>query len=109
MFRSAVLATSRAAARPVCWRQAAIARPLNLRTPLFQSKNQLWFQAARCYSASAGLTKEEVQGRIMDLLKNFDKVRVPLTDAREFCTDFGSQVTDASKVHIIHDEEPDHF
>lgn len=29
----------------------------------------------RCYSASAGLTKPEVQGRIMDLLKNFDKVR----------------------------------
>lgn len=29
----------------------------------------------RCYSAPSGLAKEEVQGRIMDLLKNFDKVR----------------------------------
>lgn len=29
----------------------------------------------RCYSAPAGLSKDEVQGRIMDLLKNFDKVR----------------------------------
>ncbi len=28
----------------------------------------------RCYSAPAGLSKDEVQGRIMDLLKNFDKV-----------------------------------
>jgi hypothetical protein len=75
MFRSALLNTARAATRPVCRRQAAIARPLNLRSPLFQSKNQLWFQAARCYSAAAGLSKDEVQGRILDLLKNFDKVR----------------------------------
>ena len=29
----------------------------------------------RYYSAPAGLSKDEVQGRIMDLLKNFDKVR----------------------------------
>lgn len=28
----------------------------------------------RYYSAHAGLSKDEVQGRIMDLLKNFDKV-----------------------------------
>lgn len=32
-------------------------------------------QSIRCYSAPAGLSKDEVQGRIMDLLKNFDKVR----------------------------------
>lgn len=29
----------------------------------------------RCYSAAAGLGKPEVEGRIVDLLKNFDKVR----------------------------------
>lgn len=28
----------------------------------------------RCYSAHAGLSQDEVQGRILDLLKNFDKV-----------------------------------
>lgn len=33
-----------------------------------------YFQAVRCYAASAGLSQEEVNGRIMDLLKNFDKV-----------------------------------
>ena len=33
------------------------------------------FQCARWYSAPAGLSKPEVEGRIMDLLKNFDKVR----------------------------------
>ena len=31
--------------------------------------------AVRCYSAHAGLSKDEIQGRILDLLKNFDKVR----------------------------------
>ena len=31
-------------------------------------------QVIRCYSAPAGLSKPEVEGRIMDLLKNFDKV-----------------------------------
>jgi len=34
----------------------------------------VYFQAVRCYAASAGLSKDEVTGRIMDLLKNFDKV-----------------------------------
>ena len=29
----------------------------------------------RFYSAHAGLSQDEVQGRILDLLKNFDKVR----------------------------------
>jgi NADH dehydrogenase (ubiquinone) 1 alpha/beta subcomplex 1 len=32
------------------------------------------FQVSRCYSAAAGLQKNEVEGRIVDLLKNFDKV-----------------------------------
>ena len=32
-------------------------------------------QAIRWYSAPAELTQQEVEGRIMDLLKNFDKVR----------------------------------
>lgn len=36
------------------------------------------FQAIRCYSADAGLSKTEVEGRIVDLLKNFDKVRFSL-------------------------------
>ncbi|KAI4189051.1 MAG: hypothetical protein L6R41_001718 [Letrouitia leprolyta] len=31
-------------------------------------------QTARWYSAPAGLSKQEVEGRIMDLLKGFDKV-----------------------------------
>jgi hypothetical protein len=34
--------------------------------------------AARCYSAPATLSKSEVEGRIVDLLKNFDKVLLGL-------------------------------
>jgi hypothetical protein len=55
-----------------------MARPV-ARTSFFQPKqstSSTYFQAVRCYSASAGLSQDEVTGRIMDLLKNFDKVRV---------------------------------
>lgn len=40
-------------------------------------------QSIRCYSAPAGLSKDEAQGRIMDLLKNFDKVRLEKPSPRE--------------------------
>ncbi len=52
-------------------------RPSIARTTMFRPKQiapAVYFKAIRCYSASAGLTQEEVLGRIMDLLKNFDKV-----------------------------------
>jgi hypothetical protein len=54
-----------------------MARPV-ARSSFFQPKQitpSTYFQAVRCYAASAGLSQEEVTGRIMDLLKNFDKVR----------------------------------
>jgi hypothetical protein len=76
MFRTALLRSARQAIRVAPRCQTSIARPA-ARSSLFQSKQitpASYFQAVRCYSASAGLAKEEVQGRIMDLLKNFDKV-----------------------------------
>jgi NADH dehydrogenase (ubiquinone) 1 alpha/beta subcomplex 1 len=54
-----------------------MARPV-ARSSFFQPKQitlSTYFQAVRCYSASAGLSQDEVTGRIMDLLKNFDKVK----------------------------------
>ena len=53
-----------------------MARPV-ARSSFVQPKQMnpsVYFQAVRCYAASAGLSKDEVTGRIMDLLKNFDKV-----------------------------------
>lgn len=41
-------------------------------------------QGIRFYSAPSGLSKDEVQGRIMDILKNFDKVWYPFGYPRCF-------------------------
>lgn len=72
MFRTAAVRALRAAARASVLRQT----PLIRQTPVFQSKVAPVFAlpSIRCYSAPAGLSRDEVQGRIMDLLKNFDKV-----------------------------------
>lgn len=80
MFRTALLRSARLAVRAAPRSQAAIARPV-ARSSLFSIKQitpSARFQAVRCYSAAAGLSKDEVQGRIMDLLKNFDKVMTTL-------------------------------
>jgi NADH dehydrogenase (ubiquinone) 1 alpha/beta subcomplex 1 len=79
MFRTALLRSARQAVRAAPRCQASIARPV-ARSSLFQTKQitpSLRFQAVRCYSASAGLSNDEVVGRIMDLLKNFDKASFP--------------------------------
>jgi NADH dehydrogenase (ubiquinone) 1 alpha/beta subcomplex 1, acyl-carrier protein len=55
------------------------------------------FQAIRCYSAPAGLSKEEVQGRIMDLLKGFDKVGFYISLQQVVLANM-NQVQDATKV-----------
>lgn len=51
-----------------------MARSNLVRASVLPSRQQLAFQGIRCYAASSGLSKDEVQGRILDLLKNFDKV-----------------------------------
>jgi hypothetical protein len=59
-----------------------MARPV-ARSSFVQPKQinpSVYFQAIRCYAASAGLSKDEVTGRILDLLKNFDKVMVMRLD-----------------------------
>jgi NADH dehydrogenase (ubiquinone) 1 alpha/beta subcomplex 1 len=50
-------------------RSSPIAARVPQFTPCFVS------QSIRAYSAPAGLNKSEVEGRIVNLLKNFDKVR----------------------------------
>ncbi|CAI6334976.1 unnamed protein product [Periconia digitata] len=75
MFRTALLRSARQALRVAPRYQSTMARPV-ARNSLFQAKQIVpaaRFQAVRCYSASAGLSKDEIEGRIMDLLKNFDK------------------------------------
>lgn len=72
MFRSAVVRSLRAASMPRAVRtpapfQLPVARPAQF-APRFA------YQGLRLYSAPAGLNKDEVEGRIVNLLKNFDKV-----------------------------------
>ncbi|EHY58339.1 mitochondrial acyl carrier protein [Exophiala dermatitidis] len=61
----------------------------------------------RCYSAPSGLSKEEVQGRIMDLLKNFDKVSDPskITGTSHFQNDLGLDSLDTVEVVMAIEEE----
>lgn len=75
-MRASAARALRAFATPQFARQASAVRP-HLATSFLQSSRSVpsfIIPSIRCYSAPAGLTKEEVQGRIMDLLKNFDKV-----------------------------------
>lgn len=76
MLRNVLLRSARSATAQVVRRSGAIARPIAPSSLVTKSQfAPSLFQAARCYSAAAGLGKQEVEGRIVDLLKNFDKVR----------------------------------
>jgi NADH dehydrogenase (ubiquinone) 1 alpha/beta subcomplex 1 len=77
MFRTAFLAASRSASRTLTRRPATLLR-LPQRQALQSSRIYapvVSVKAVRYYaSGPAVLTKEEITGRILDLLKNFDKV-----------------------------------
>ncbi|KAG8628641.1 hypothetical protein KVT40_002506 [Elsinoe batatas] len=106
MFRTAVLRCARqaslGASRPVY-------QSLYRQTPSI-SRNAPRVAALpsiRLYSAHAGLSKDEVEGRILDLLKNFDKV----TDASKlkgdahFTNDLGLDSLDTVEVVMAIEEE----
>jgi hypothetical protein len=84
MFRSALLRSARALPRLSVSRSAptpSVARPSSLLRPS-QFAPAASVPAFRFYSAPAGLAKPEVEGRIVDLLKNFDKVgSIPWTES----------------------------
>lgn len=78
MFRSALVRSLRSVAAPRVVRRSPLSLQAPRSTPIFRSSQFapcLNSQAIRSYSAPAGLNKTEVEGRIVDLLKNFDKVR----------------------------------
>ncbi|KAF2147239.1 uncharacterized protein K452DRAFT_282229 [Aplosporella prunicola CBS 121167] len=109
MFRTAILRSARGAARSAARWQAPIARPV---APAFfaHSKQRLpaaSFQAIRFYSAHGGLSQEEVQGRILDLLKGFDKVQdaSKLSPTSHFSNDLGLDSLDTVEVVMAIEEE----
>ncbi|ESZ95449.1 acyl carrier protein [Sclerotinia borealis F-4128] len=108
MFRTALLRSARSAVSKAVQRPAAIARPIAPSS--FVTKSQFApsaFQAARCYSAAAGLNKGEVEGRILSLLSNFDKVADPtkLSASAHFSNDLGLDSLDTVEVVMAIEEE----
>lgn len=77
MFRSAIVRSLRASLPRTARTPAPFyirSSPVTARAPQFTPC--VVSQAVRLYSAPAGLSKNEVEGRIVNLLKNFDKVRL---------------------------------
>ncbi|KAI9052453.1 hypothetical protein LZ554_003798 [Drepanopeziza brunnea f. sp. 'monogermtubi'] len=108
MFRTALLRSVRSATRQVAQKSGAIARPAAQSYILSQSRfAPSAFQAVRCYSAAAGLSKTEVEGRIVDLLKNFDKVTdaSKLSPTSNFANDLGLDSLDTVEVVMAIEEE----
>ena len=85
MFRTALIQSLRCASRTAVRSHAPIAR--SSIPPSYAILSSSWpsnrLRGVRSYSAPAGLSKNEVEGRIMDLLKNFDKVCVVLKLAQK--------------------------
>jgi NADH dehydrogenase (ubiquinone) 1 alpha/beta subcomplex 1 len=71
------------------------------------SKPAMSFTAIRSYSAPASLSKDEVEGRIVDLLGGFDKVtpETKVTGASHFANDLGLDSLDTVEVVMAIEEE----
>ncbi|KAJ5537013.1 Acyl carrier protein (ACP) [Penicillium tannophilum] len=109
MFRSAIVRSLRASAprvavktpAPFQIRSSPIAVRASKFTPCFVN------QGVRCYSAPAGLNKSEVEGRIVNLLKNFDKVSDvnKINGVSHFSNDLGLDSLDTVEVVMAIEEE----
>lgn len=78
MFRTALLRSAQALAQTSTRAAAPAVRTAAIRSPFITSRVSspaTSISAVRCYASGSGLGQEEVTGRILDLLKNFDKVR----------------------------------
>ena len=76
MYRTTLLRSIRCAAQATTRAQRPSVQTA-LRIPFVQSRISTpasSISAIRCYASSTGLNQDEVTGRIIDLLKNFDKV-----------------------------------
>ena len=108
MLRVAIIRSARQVLASTSTVSRIIVRP-SMQIP-FVSKSPIVrspFQVTRCYSASAALTEEEIQGRIVDLLKNFDKVTQPekLSPTAHFYNDLGLDSLDTVEVVMAIEEE----
>ncbi|KAI9707305.1 MAG: hypothetical protein M1836_000265 [Candelina mexicana] len=107
MYRAAISRSLHTITRAAAPRQQYLSRSaIRNSTRSSQSLPATSFQAIRYYSAPAGLGKLEVEGRIMDLLKNFDKVNDPskLSNTSHFSNDLGLDSLDTVEVVMAIEE-----
>ncbi|KAI0542549.1 acyl carrier protein-like protein [Xylaria digitata] len=105
MFRTAILRSAVTASRAV--------RPVAPRSTILISRSAaptsriLAIPAVRMYSAASGLKKEEVEGRIMGILKGFDKVKDPsnINPTAHFSNDLALDSLDTVEVVMAIEEE----
>ncbi|KAI5793772.1 acyl carrier protein [Peziza echinospora] len=106
MFRSAVLRAVRTT-RTTSVAKVALPKIAIPRVAGFPTKPLLSIGTPRFYSAPASLTQAEVEGRIIDLLKGFDKVTddSKLTPKAHFVNDLGLDSLDTVEVVMAIEEE----
>jgi hypothetical protein len=88
MFRTSIVRSARAVAQVSARSYSTPAFRRAIPTPFAAARTVApvsRITAVRCYAAGSGLNQEEVTGRILDLLKNFDKVRILETNENEKC------------------------
>ncbi|KAJ5911434.1 Acyl carrier protein [Penicillium subrubescens] len=106
MFRSAIVRSLRASAPRAAVKPSA---SFQIRSsPIAaQFTPSLVSQSIRFYSAPAGLSKDEIEGRIVNLLKNFDKVSdaSKITGVSHFSNDLGLDSLDTVEVVMAIEEE----
>ncbi|KAI4791196.1 acyl carrier protein [Aureobasidium sp. EXF-8845] len=109
MFRLAVARSARCLAQAAPRVQAPLTRRVAPSSflPSTTAAPSTFVSAVRCYSAHAGLSKDEVSGRILDLLKNFDKVSdaSKLSAQSHFTNDLGLDSLDTVEVVMAIEEE----
>lgn len=120
MFRSTVSRAAASATRTLAARSATAATPrfasfasaaLSGRrivaAPAAAARPVMASMAVRWYSAGGGLEKEEVEGRIVSLLKGFDKVTdaSKITSTAHFANDLGLDSLDTVEVVMAIEEE----
>jgi len=109
MICAALLRSSRGAQRALLQSPRQLARSAY---PVTLSASSRFAQiqkhsSLRFYSAPAGLAKKEVEGRILDILKNFDKVTdaAKLSGTSHFANDLGLDSLDTVEVVMAIEEE----
>ncbi|KAL9123653.1 MAG: hypothetical protein Q9217_006933 [Psora testacea] len=109
MLRTALTQSPRCASRFVC--RSSLPTRRAIAPYILATSSRLppstKFQGVRRYSAPVGLSKQEVEGRIIDLLKNFDKVRdaSKLNSKSHFSNDLGLDSLDTVEVVMAIEEE----